>query len=73
MTEKKNVLKAKDFDQMSSVELREHLVKLRVEKMSTDGKIRKGDAGLSGSIRNTKKAIARIMTILVKRGERCVN
>jgi ribosomal protein L29 len=72
MTTKTKITKAKEFDQMSSVELRETLWQLKMEKMSIEGKIAKGDAGLGGSHSNTRKSIARIMTILVKRGERCV-
>lgn len=57
---------------MSSTELRELLAKCRLEKMALDGKIHKGEPGRGGLVRNTRKTIARIMTILVRRKERCI-
>jgi ribosomal protein L29 len=79
MTEAKRtlkVMKAKEFDEMSSDELRERLSELRRNKMSIDGKNKSPmatpAAHPSGEARQTRKSIARIMTILVKRKERCV-
>lgn len=63
--------RAKTLDEMTSDELRGVLAEARKTKMETDGYIKKGDVGLSGKIRNTRKTIARCCTILVKRGERC--
>lgn len=71
-----HVLKAKEYDQMSSDELREALTKLKQQKMVNDAKnqpmVLKKLEHPSGETRQTKKSIARIMTILIKRGERCV-
>lgn len=73
MTEhKQKILRAHDLDQMASIELRGLLAKCKIEKMALDGKIHKGESGHSGLVRNTRKTIARIMTILVRRKERCV-
>lgn len=69
------VMHGKDYNEMSSIELRELLSKLRVEKMSIDGKNKSPmatpNAHPSGQARQVRKSIARIMTILIKRGERC--
>ena len=71
-----NVLHAKDYNDMSSVELREHLAQLKATKMVVDCKNKSPTAiptkHPSGEARQNRKAIARIMTILVKRKERCV-
>jgi ribosomal protein L29 len=72
-----HVLHGKDYDQMSSDELRETLAKLRKQKMVNEAKnqpmvIKKHEHG-TGEIKQTKKSIARVLTILVKRGERCVS
>ena len=71
-----HVLKARDFDQMSSDELRETLAKLKQQRMINDAKnqamVLKKLEHPSGETRQTKKSIARIMTILVRRKERCV-
>jgi len=75
----KHVLKtptAKDLDQMSSDELRKDLADLRQQQIGI--KCRNAGFGVkmnehpSGQARQTRVTIARIMTILVKRRERCV-
>jgi ribosomal protein L29 len=70
------VPKSKDLNGMSSDELRESLAALKLEKMKIDGS-NKGDSANpiphpSGQARQTRKTIARIMTILTRRRERCV-
>jgi ribosomal protein L29 len=71
-TKKTDFPRAKTLNEMTPDELRAVLAEARKEKMSIDGHIRKGDVGLSGKARNTRKTIARCITILTKRGERCV-
>ncbi len=70
------VLKAKSLDEMSSDELRGMLAQCKQEKMSIDGKNKSPMATPldypSGRAKQNRKTIARIMTILVKRKERCV-
>lgn len=61
--------RVRTLDDMTSDEIRETLTEARKEKLITDGKINKGDVGLSGKARNTRKTIARCLTILQKRGE----
>jgi ribosomal protein L29 len=72
-----NVMHAKDLNQMSSDELRKMLADAKMRRMTIDAK----NAGVggaqplvhpSGEARQNRKLIARCMTILVKRGERCV-
>jgi ribosomal protein L29 len=71
-----NVLHAKDLNAMSSDELREMLAKCRLDKMRIDGKNKSPMAHPlahpSGEARQNRKTIARILTILVKRKERCI-
>ena len=70
------VSKAKDLEQMSTTELRESLTALRNEKMRINGKNKSPLATPlshpSGEARQNRKTIARILTILIKRGERPV-
>jgi ribosomal protein L29 len=70
------VLHAKDYNEMSSDELRETLKKLKLRKMTIDCSNHEANAKPidhpSGEARQNRKQIARIMTILVKRKERCV-
>jgi len=70
------VPKTTDLNEMTSDELRESLAALKMEKMKIDGS-NKGDSANpiphpSGQARQTRKTIARIMTILIGREERCV-
>ena len=67
---------AKSLDQMSSDELREMLAQCRTTQMSIEGR-NKSPLAIplphpSGEARQNRKTIARIMTILVRRKERCV-
>jgi large subunit ribosomal protein L29 len=65
--------KAKDINQMSSDEIREHLIALKYAQISLEGKRASGGALENpGQLRNNRKTIARMKTILIKRGERCV-
>jgi ribosomal protein L29 len=70
------VLHGAEYHQMSSDELRTLLAKLRNDKVRIDGKNKSPMATPlshpSGEARQNRKAIARIMTVLVQRGERCV-
>ena len=60
--------KAKDLNQMTTEELRQTLSEAKLNKMKIDGKVKKGDVGLSGAARNNRTLIARCLTILQKRG-----
>jgi ribosomal protein L29 len=65
--------KAKDINEMSSVEIREHLAAIKVAQMSLDAKNARGEAIENNhQIRNNRRTVARMKTILIKRGERCV-
>jgi ribosomal protein L29 len=67
------VIPAKEFHEMTSVELREHLTKFQNEKMKIEGKNKSPMAAPlshpSGEARQNRKSIARIKTILKQRGE----
>lgn len=72
-----SVFRAKDINQMSSDEIRKVLSDARARKMTIEAK----NAGVggaqplvhpSGEAKQNRKLIARCMTILVKRKERCV-
>lgn len=71
-----NVMHGKNLHEMTSIELRELLQKSKMEKMRIEGKNKSPMATPlshpSGEARQNRKMIARIMTVLVKRGERCV-
>lgn len=63
--------RAKGYDEMSNEELREALQELKMLKMSAEGQNRSGNTHPgSGMMRQTRIAIARILTILRKRGIR---
>jgi ribosomal protein L29 len=68
-----NTMRAKEMHQMSSDELRTIIANARLELMKLVGLSRgKHEAPTHPrAIKENKKAIARAMTILVKRGERC--
>ena len=70
------VTKAKELNEMSNDELRESLAKLKEEKISIESRNKNPAATPlahpSGQARQNRKTIARIMTVLVKRGQRCV-
>ncbi len=62
-----------DINQMSNDEIREQLKQYKRALMSDAAKNRKGlQLDNPMSIRQTKKTIARMMTILIKRNEKCV-
>jgi len=71
-----NVMHGKNLHEMTSIELRELLQKSKMEKMRIEGKNKSPMATPlshpSGEARQNRKMIARIMTVLVKRGERCI-
>lgn len=58
---------ASDFHQMSTAELQHYLQGLRVMKMSLQG-LKESGRPNSGALRQNRIAIARILTILRKRG-----
>jgi len=61
-----------EIDQMSSNELREHLVMYRAALLTpiTQVKSQKKQIENPMIIRQTKRTIARIITVLIRRGER---
>jgi ribosomal protein L29 len=65
-------MNAKGLDQMSNDELRSLLKTSRLDLMSKSGLVAAGKTEFGSAKRNLKRTIARCMTILVKRGERCV-
>lgn len=71
-----NVMHGKNLHEMTSIELREMLEKAKIDKMRVDGKNKSPMSTPlshpSGEARQNRKLIARIMTILVQRKERCV-
>jgi len=71
-----NVMHGKNLHEMSSDELREMLQKAKMDKLRIYGKNKSPMsvplAHPSGEAKQNRKMIARVMTILVKRGERCV-
>ena len=69
-----NAFNGNEMNQMSSEELRKIIADQKKAQMTFYG-LSKGKSELPqnpGSIRQGRKMIARAMTILVKRGERCV-
>ena len=70
---KQNLLKAREYDQMSNDELKEHLKKLREAYISFQGRNQERSPKPLEStavLRGTRISIARILTILNKRGIR---
>jgi|WetSurMetagenome_2_1015567.scaffolds.fasta_scaffold147540_3 hypothetical protein len=71
-----NVMHGKNLHEMTSDELRELLQKSKMDRLRIDGKNKSPMATPlshpSGEALQNRKLTARIMTILVKRGERCV-
>jgi ribosomal protein L29 len=63
-----------EIDQMSSVEIREHISQYRSSLMTLNGQVKgqKKDIENPMRIRQTKRTIARMITVLVRRGERVV-
>jgi ribosomal protein L29 len=62
--------RANDINQMSNAELREALSKLRVEYMGDKSNVERGGTSPTGRMRETRRAIARILTVMNKRGIR---
>lgn len=64
-------MKSKDFNNLSSEELKANLKELRKEMLKLGGQASSGaNAKKPGQIKNSKRNIARILTILNKRGEK---
>jgi len=65
---------ARTIDQMSSDELREHIAAIRFAQMSMKAKnAQKGSTNTTPmQVRQNRRTMARMITILVKRGERVV-
>lgn len=61
-----------DIDQMSNIELRETLSKLRTEYMGDKSDVERGGTAPTGRMRETRRTIARILTVMNKRGIRPV-
>lgn len=64
-----------DIEQMSSQEIREHIVEYRAAliKPLTEAKVKKMRLENPMIIRELKRTIARMITVLIRRGERVVN
>jgi ribosomal protein L29 len=67
------VLHGKQIHEMSSDEIRELLVKLKTANMVPLAQVKSQKKAIEhpSQIRENKKMIARCMTILIQRGERC--
>lgn len=63
-----------EIDQMSSVEIREHIHSYRASMMTLNGQVKGQKKSIENPmrIRQTKRTIARMITVLVRRGERVV-
>jgi len=72
--DKGGTTKATDINQMSSDEIREHLAAVRLAQMSLLAKNAQKGATIKNpmQIRQNRRTIARMLTVLVKRGERAV-
>lgn len=62
---------ARDINEMSSVEIREEIKKLRADLMHYNGVVKGKKQTIENPmiIRETKRTLARMITILIKRGE----
>ena len=69
-----HIMKGKEMHQMSSEELRKLLADAKLQKVTLLGlsKGKKEAPKNSSAIKENRRTIARAMTILVQRGERCV-
>jgi large subunit ribosomal protein L29 len=57
------ILRAKDVQQLSDVELQEQMVKIRMELIQHNGKVSAGGATENpGRIKELRKTVARMMT-----------
>lgn len=63
-----------EIDQMSSIEIREHISQYRSSLMTLNGQVKGQKKNIENPmrIRQTKRTIARMITVLVRRGERVV-
>lgn len=64
-----------EIDQMSSTEIREHVKQYRATMMSLNGQVKGQRKSIEnpGQIRQTKRTIARMITVLIRRKERVVD
>ena len=69
-----NVLHGKQIHEMSSDEIRDLLAKLKRDIMTPLAQVKSQKKAIEhpSQIRESKRMIARCMTVLVKRKERCV-
>ncbi len=60
-----------EIDQMSSIEIREHVKQYRAAMMRLNGQVKSQKKSIEnpGQIRQTKRTIARMITVLIQRGE----
>lgn len=67
--------KMNEIDQMSSNEIREHVKEYRAALMTLNGQVKGQKKSIEnpGQIRHIKRTIARMITVLVRRGERVVD
>lgn len=63
-----------DINGMSSNELREHIEKYRKALMSLNGQVKGQQKSIENPmrLRHTRRTVARMITVLVRRGERVV-
>lgn len=66
---------AQEINEMSSNEIREHIKEYRSAMITMNGKNKAQGLVLDNpsQIRHTKRTIARMITVLIRRGERVVN
>ena len=69
-----HILNARDVSQMSSEEIRTLIADLKQANMTFLAKVKSQNMAIEhpSRIKENKRMIARGMTILIKRGERCV-
>lgn len=71
MPTKSGLPKMNDINGMSSTELREHIKAYRTSMVSLNGQVHGQQKGIQNPmmIRQTKRTIARMITVLIRRGE----
>ena len=64
-----------EIDQMSSTEIREHVAEYRAALMTLNGQVKGQKKSIENpaQIKHIKRTIARMITVLVRRGERVVD
>ena len=66
---KQNLPRSNDINQMTNDELRDHIRKMRAQQMTDNGNVKgkKGAPKNAARMKETRKQIARAMTVLAKR------